>query len=95
MSPTLWTSPALRSESGSCDWWVAQAQPGDAGSGRGGDLVGEGVQVAGSADRVVVESLDAQQAPVGFEADLPQRGQIHQTFTDVEVAGVVDGGLGP
>jgi hypothetical protein len=28
----------------------------------------------------VVESLDAQPAPVGFEADLPQGGQIHQTF---------------
>jgi hypothetical protein len=43
----------------------------------------------------VVESLDAAQAPVGFEADLPQCGQIHKTFTDVEVAGVVDRGLGP
>ena len=69
--------------------------PGTRVPGVGGDRVGEGVQVAGSGDRVVVESLDAQQAPVGFEADLPQRGQIHKTFPDVEVAGVVDGGLGP
>jgi hypothetical protein len=44
-----------------------------------------GVQVAGFDDRVMVESLDAQQAPVGVKADLPQRGQIHKTFTDVEV----------
>ena len=34
------------------------------------------VQVLGSQERVVVESLDAEQAPVGGEADLPQRGQI-------------------
>jgi hypothetical protein len=27
--------------------------------------------------------------------DLPQGGQIHKTFTDVEVTGVVDRGLGP
>jgi hypothetical protein len=52
------------------------------------------VCIAGSGDRVVIESLDAQQAPVGFEADLSQGGQIHKTFADVEVAGVVDGGLG-
>src|SRR5664280_3431829 len=52
------------------------------------------MQVACSGDRVVVESLDALQAPVGLEADLPQCGQIHKTFPDVEVVGVVDGGLG-
>ena len=46
---------------------LSQPQPWDAGAGRRGDRVGEGMQVAGSADRVVVESLDAQQAPVGFE----------------------------
>jgi hypothetical protein len=38
--------------------------------------------------------LDAQQAPVGGGADLPQRGQIGQPFADPEVAGVVDGGFG-
>jgi hypothetical protein len=59
----------------------AQAQPGGAGPG-GGDRVNEGVQVAGSSDRVMVESLEAQQAPVGFEADLPPCGQIQKTYTD-------------
>ena len=31
-------------------------------------------------DRVVAELLDAQQAPVGGEADLPQCGQGGQPF---------------
>src|SRR5665811_577524 len=74
---------------------LSEAQSGDTGAFLGDDRVGEGMQVAGSGDRVVVESLDAKQAPVGVEADLPQGGQIHKTFTDVEVTGVVDGGLGP
>src|SRR3954447_23096113 len=52
------------------------------------------MEVPGSGERVVVESLDAEEASVGGEADLPQRGQIHQTFPKAEVAGVVDGGLG-
>ena len=56
---------------------------------------GDGVQGLGAGDRVVAESLDAQQASVGGEADLPQRGQIGQPFADPEVAGVVDGGFGP
>jgi thiazole synthase ThiGH ThiG subunit len=38
--------------------------------------------------------LDAKEASVGGEADLPQRGQIHKMFPDVEVPTVVDGGLG-
>jgi hypothetical protein len=53
---------------------VAEAQPGDAVSVAGDDRVvhrGEGLL---GADRVVAKSLDAQQAPVGCEADLPQRG---------------------
>jgi len=39
---------------------LPEAQPGDAGAFFGGDRVGEGMQVAGSGDRVVVESLDAE-----------------------------------
>ena len=74
---------------------LAQAQPGHAGAGAvvtRSVMVCEGV---GAGDRVVAESLDAQQAPVGGEADLPQGGQIGQPFADPEVGGVVDGGLGP
>ncbi|MDT7697681.1 MAG: hypothetical protein QOJ30_6 [Pseudonocardiales bacterium] len=52
---------------------------------------GEGL---GGADRVMAESLDAELAPVGGEADLPQRGQMGQPCTDADVAGVVDRGLG-
>ena len=51
------------------------------------------VKYVASADRVVAELLDAEQAPVGWEADLPQSGQIGQPFPDPEVAGVVDGGF--
>jgi len=39
--------------------------------------------------------LNAKQATVGREADLPQGGQINQTFPDAEVMRVVDGGFGP
>ena len=70
---------------------LAQAQPRSSGA---GGRVGEGMQVACSGDRVVVESLDALQAPAGVEADLPQGGQTHKTSADVEAAGVVGGGLG-
>ncbi len=51
-------------------------------------------QGVGAGDRVVAELLDAQQASVGGVADLPQRGQIGQSFPDPEIAGVVDGGFG-
>ena len=49
----------------------------------------------GFGDRVVADLLDAQQAPVGVEADLRQRGQIGQSFPDPEIVGVVDRRLGP
>ena len=55
---------------------LAQAQPGDAGAVLGDDGVGHGVQDVDAGDRVVAESLDAQQAPVGGEADLPQETVI-------------------
>jgi len=58
------------------------------------DRVGDLVQGDGAGDRVVVESLDAQQASIGGEADLPQLGQVSQPLADPEVPGVVDGGLG-
>ena len=74
---------------------VGQAQPGHAGPGRGDDRVGDLGQGVGSGDGVVAEYLGAQQAPVGGEADLPQRGQVGQPFADPEVAGVIDGGFRP
>jgi len=73
---------------------IAETQPGDAGAGIGDDRrgqVGEGVSTA---DRVVAEALDAEQAPVGGEAELPQCGQVGQPFGEPEIAGVVDRGLG-
>ena len=51
-------------------------------------------RAAGPGDRVVADSLDAEQAPVGGVADLPQRGQIRRSFPDPEIVGVGDGGLG-
>ena len=74
---------------------LGEPQPGDADAAGGGQGAGDRGQGVGSGDRVVAESLDAQQASVGGEADLPQRGQMGQPFTDLEVAGVVDRGLGP
>jgi hypothetical protein len=65
---------------------VAQAEPGDLLPGIGGDRFVRGGERVGGADRVVAESLDAQQAPVGGEADLPQGGQVGQPFPDPEVA---------
>src|SRR5512132_2239896 len=73
---------------------VAEAQSGDAGAGVGDDRRGEVGECLGAADRVVVQALDAEQAPVGGEADLPQGGQVGQPFGQPEVAGVVDRGLG-
>ena len=70
-------------------------QPGDPGAAGGGDGVGDGVQGIDSDDGVVADGLDAQQAPVGGEADLPQGGQICQSFPDTEVVSVVDRRLGP
>jgi hypothetical protein len=45
-------------------------------------------------DRVVADRLGVEETPVGGEADLPQGGQVAQSFADPEVPGVVDGGLG-
>ena len=42
--------------------------------------------------RVVADSLDVE---VGLEADLPECGQVLQPFADPDVAGVIEGGLGP
>src|SRR5882672_6059244 len=48
------------------------------------------------ADRAVMaDSLDAEEASIGGEADFPQGGKILELSADGEVAGVVDGGLGP
>src|SRR3982750_1510987 len=89
-------SPAMRCPSAvTIGWWTAVKASG-AGIGvwvsRWG--LGGGGEGFGGADRVVAESLDAEQAPVGGEADLPQRGQVGQSLADGEVAGVVDRGLG-
>ena len=51
-------------------------------------------RASGPGDRVVADSLDAEQAPAGGVADLPQRRQIRRSFPDPEIVGVGDGGLG-
>jgi hypothetical protein len=73
---------------------VAEAQPGDPGAAVGDDRCGQLGERLGTADRVVADALDAEQAPVGGEADLPQCGQVSQPFRQSEVAGIVDRGLG-
>jgi hypothetical protein len=73
---------------------VAETETGDPVTGVGDDRVVQGGEGFRGADRVVAESLDAEQAPVGGNADLPQRGQIGQPFPDAEVVGIVDRGLG-
>jgi hypothetical protein len=55
---------------------VAQPEPGGAVPVVGDDRFMDGGEGLGGADRVVAESLDAQQALAGGEADLPQGGQI-------------------
>ena len=74
---------------------VAETQPGDTGGVAGDDRRGEIGEGLGAADRVVADALDAEQAPVGREADLPQGGKVGQPFGQPEIPGVVDGGLGP
>jgi len=59
---------------------VAEAQAGEAGAGVGEDRRGQFGEGSGAADRVVADALDAEEAPVRGEADLPQRGQIGQPF---------------
>src|SRR6185436_2463780 len=43
---------------------------------------------------VVADSLDVEETSVGLEANLPQCGQVVQSFADLEVVSVVDGRLG-
>jgi hypothetical protein len=72
---------------------LTEPQAWDGGAGGGGDGVGDGVQGVDAGDRVVADCLDAQQAPVGGEADLPQCGQICQSFPNTEITSIVDGGF--
>ena len=50
---------------------LGQGQAGDAGSGGGEYGAGDGGDRVGSGDRVVADSLKAEEASVGGEADLP------------------------
>jgi hypothetical protein len=68
---------------------VGETQPGDAFPVAGDDRVVDGGEDVRAAGGVVAELLDAEQAPVGGEADLPQGGQISQPFPDLEITGVV------
>jgi hypothetical protein len=57
---------------------LGEGQAGDAGSAAGEYGHGDSGELVGSGDRVVAESFEAQQAPAGGEADLPQSGQVGQ-----------------
>lgn len=59
---------------------LGETQPGDAGASWCGDGAGDSGQGLGAGDRVVAELLDAEQASVGGEADLPQCGQLVSRF---------------
>src|SRR6516165_3167514 len=43
---------------------------------------------------VVAETFDFEKTSVGVKADLPESRQVTQSFAEVEVTGVVDGGFG-
>ena len=60
---------------------VGDAQARDAGPGRGDDGAGDGGDRGGAGSGVVADFLDAQQAPVGSEADLPQLAATLLAFT--------------
>jgi len=74
---------------------IAQPQARDPGAGAGGEGLADLAQRGLADGGIVAESFDGEQPPVGLEADGPQGGQVSQPFADAEVAGVVDGGLGP
>ena len=76
VKPAIWVRKVSSADSRAWLRDCPSRSPGMLGAGGGGDRVGDLVEVLGSGERVVVESLDVEQASVGGEADLPQRGQI-------------------
>ena len=48
-----------------------------------------------SSDWITADSLNVKQTSVGCEADLPQNGQISQSFPNIEIARVIDRGFRP
>ena len=72
---------------------VSESQPGGA-LVVDDDGVAHGVEVVFTDQAVVAQLFDAQEAPVGGKADLPQGGQIVERATDLVVVGIVDGGFG-
>lgn len=59
---------------------VGEPKPGDPGALVCDHRVVDGVEDVVTSGRVVAESLDAEQAPVGGEADLAECGQVGQWF---------------
>src|SRR6516165_7352600 len=43
---------------------------------------------------VVAETFDFEKTSVGLKADLPESREVTQSFSEVEVTGIVDGGFG-
>ena len=73
---------------------AGEPHPGDAGAGRADDRAGECVERGGSGGGVVADAFGVEQAPVSCVADLGQCGEVSQLFPDLEVARLVDRGLG-
>ena len=76
VNPASWVRKVSSADSRAWLRGWPSRRPGNLGAGVGDDRVEDVVELPGSGERVVVESLDAEQATVGGEADLPQRGQI-------------------
>jgi hypothetical protein len=72
---------------------VAEAERGGA-LGVDDDGLGERVKMVVADQAVVAQVFDAQEASAGGKADLPQRGEIAKSPTDLEVVGIVDRGFG-
>ena len=73
---------------------AGEPHPGDVGAGRADDRAGECVERGGSGGGVVADAFGVEQAPVSCVADLGQCGEVSQLFPDLEVARLVDRGLG-
>lgn len=95
MNPSVSNRKTSRGVQECLDSMIGELQPGDPGSGVGDHWIVDRGERFLASGRVVTELLDVQETSVGGEADLAECGQVGQSFPDLEIPGVVDGGLGP